>query len=100
MVRIKAEWLLGCKQNVWLLGRLGHKLKKKNQNTQEVKNEHFLIWTRQTKCTFSANFAFGKAMNGQTDVSRRFGYWEDWHVSRRFGYWVHVLQAEIEQALA
>ena len=40
--------------------------KKTNQNTQEVKNERFLILTRQNNGTFSlsANVAFNKATNG------------------------------------
>ena len=34
-----------------------------HQNTQLEVNECFLIWTRQTMCTFSANVAVDKATN-------------------------------------
>ena len=38
------------------------------QSTQEVKNERFLISTRQTMCEFSAYIVFNKATHGQTDI--------------------------------
>ena len=46
----------------WLLA-----FKKANQNTQAVKNERFLISTRETLCKFSAKVAFNKVTDWQTD---------------------------------
>ena len=46
-----------------------------NQNTQEVKNEPFLMSTRQTMCTFLTYVAFKfkyKATDGKTDNMKHF----------------------------
>ena len=46
-----------------------------NQNTQEAKNKHFLMSTRQNNlCKFSAYIAFNKAVNGQTDLKHKKDY--------------------------
>ena len=48
----------------WLLA-----FKETNQNTQAVKMNAFLFYgLDKTMCTFSANFACGKATNGQTEL--------------------------------
>ena len=39
-----------------------------NQNTQEVKNERFLILTRQNNANFQHTLPFNKATNRQTDI--------------------------------
>ena len=42
--------------------------KKTNQNTQEVKNERFLVSTRQNNVQILAYAAFNKVSNGQADI--------------------------------
>ena len=39
-----------------------------NRNTQEIRNERFIIWTRQKNVHISAYVAFDKMTDRQTDI--------------------------------